>query len=225
MRRATSHQTEIQGASVDFASACAALGVQLSEAQTTALLKFLDLLLRWNAVYNLTSVRDPVRMLTLHLLDCLAVVRPLRYFLGDTVGSRLVDVGSGGGLPGVVLAVTEPEMEVCCVDAVGKKAAFVRQVAAELSLPNLSSRQCRVEKLDGMTFNVVASRAFASLPDFVDATKRLLLPGGAWMAMKGKVPTSEIDALPGDIETFHVEQLTVPGLNAERCVVWMRPTR
>ncbi len=184
---------------------------------------FLGLLAKWNAAYNLTAVRDPAQMRTQHLADCLAVVAPLRRHLGAGRVARLLDVGSGGGLPGVVLAIADPAWDVTCVDTVGKKAAFVRQVAGELGLPNLHAVHARVETLAAPPFDVVTSRAFASLADFVAWTRALLAPGGAWMAMKGKRPDDEIAALPADIEVVGVEPLHVPGLDAERCLVWMRP--
>jgi len=139
----------------------------------------------------------------------------------DATAVRLLDVGSGGGLPGVVLAIARPDVQVTCVDTVGKKAAFIRQVAAELKLPNLRAEHARVEQLNGC-YQVITSRAFASVIDFVTLTRDLLAPGGAWMAMKGKQPDEELAALPGDIDVFHVEQLQVPGLDAQRCIVWMR---
>jgi 16S rRNA (guanine527-N7)-methyltransferase len=184
--------------------------------------RFLALLARWNAAYNLTALRDPAQMRTQHLADCLAVLPPLRRHLGVRA-ARILDVGSGGGLPGVVLAAAEPAWDVTCIDAVGKKAAFVRQTAGELELPNLHAEHARVETLRGPPFDVITARAFAALPEFVRLTRPLLAPGGVWMAMKGKRPDDEIAALPADVEAFHVESLAVPGLDADRCLVWMRP--
>lgn len=185
---------------------------------------YLGLLAKWNAAYNLTAVRDPALMRVQHLADCAAVVEPLRRQLGGGARSaRILDVGSGGGLPGVVLAAAEPRWDVTCVDTVGKKAAFVRQVAGELSLPNLHAEHARVEAMSALPFDVITSRAFASLPDFVRLTRPLLAAGGVWMAMKGKRPDDEMGALPADVEVFRVEPLNVPGLDTERCLVWMRP--
>ena len=198
------------------------LALPLTAQQAHTLLAYLALLQRWNGTYNLTAVRDPAQMLAQHLADCLAVVGPLRRFCGEAA-CRLLDVGSGGGLPGVVIAALNPQIDVTCVDAVGKKAAFVRQVAAELHLRNLHAEHVRVEHLKSPTFHVVTSRAFASLADFTRLTRPHLADEGAWMAMKGKSPADEIAALPVDVEVFHVEQLTVPGLDAARCLVWMRP--
>jgi len=201
------------------------LGLTLAADQVDQLLAYRDLLQKWNRVYNLTAVREPTEMLTHHLLDSLAAVAPLRRHTGGKT-ARLLDVGSGGGLPGVVIAVTCPEIAVSCVDTVGKKAAFIQQAAATLKLPNLRGLHARVESLgteeDG-GFDVVCSRAFASLPDFTTWSKAALKPSGVWMAMKGKRPAEEMAALTDDVDMFHVEPLAVPGLDAERCIVWLRP--
>ena len=200
----------------------AALGLALDEAAQTRLLAYLDLLAKWNRVYNLTALRDPAQMLTHHLLDSLAVVAPLsRHTQGRP--ARLLDVGSGGGLPGVVIAICCPEIAVTCVDAVAKKAAFVQQAAGALSLDNLAGRHARVETLHE-PFDIIASRAFASLADFISWSRGALAEQGVWLAMKGKRPDDEIAALPPGAEVFHVEPLQVPGLDAERCLVWLRPT-
>ena len=206
-----------------------ALGLELSEAQITQLLDFLALLQKWNKVYNLTAVRDPQEMLTHHLLDSLAAVPPLRRHVAQTgqgsaarPGARLLDVGSGGGLPGVVFAICCPEVDVSCVDTVAKKAAFIQQAAGTLGLSNLHGIHARVETLAG-PFDVVSCRAFAALADFTAWSRQALAPHGVWLAMKGKHPHDEIAALPADVGVFHVEQLTVPGLQAERCILWLRP--
>lgn len=198
-----------------------ALGVALSDAQCDRLLGYLALLQKWNEVYNLTAVRRPAEMLTHHLLDSLAMLPALRRHLAARP-ARVLDVGSGGGLPGIVLAILEPQLEVTCVDSVGKKATFIRQVGVELKLPNLSAVHARVEDLRLPPFDVITSRAFASLADFTRLTRRLIGEHGVWMAMKGKQPDDEIAVLPADWLVFHVEQLKVPGLNAERCLVWVR---
>ncbi|WP_396430811.1 16S rRNA (guanine(527)-N(7))-methyltransferase RsmG [Limnohabitans sp.] len=198
-----------------------ALGLDLGLDQQQRLLDYVALIQKWNKVYNLTALRDPADMLTHHLLDSLTAVVPLtRYTQGRAV--RLLDVGSGGGLPGVVLAICMPELEVTCVDTVAKKAAFVQQVAASLKLPNLRGLHARVESLTD-PYGVICSRAFASLPDFVTWSRSALAEDGVWMAMKGKHPQEEIDALPADVRVFHVEPLTVPGLAVERCMVWIKP--
>ena len=202
-----------------LAAAAEQLHIPLSEQQSSRLLDFVDLLARWNLTYNLTAVRNPAAMLTQHVVDCLAVVPALRR---DRRSGRVLDVGSGGGLPGVVWAVMEPGMDVTCVDSVGKKAAFLQQAAAALSLRNLRGEHARVETLSDGRFDLIASRAFAALPDFVALTSALLADGGVWLAMKGKKPVIEIAALGPTVDVFHVEQIHVPGLAAERCVVWMR---
>jgi 16S rRNA (guanine527-N7)-methyltransferase len=206
------------------------LSLGLSEDQIARLLSYLDLIQKWTKVYNLTAVRDPSEMLTHHLLDSLAVIAPLQKQLAAlaeqgvvTLGQpeRLLDVGSGAGLPGVVIAICCPHVVVHCVDTVGKKAAFIQQVAATLKLPNLRGIHARVESLTD-TYHVVSSRAFASLVDFVTWSGGALEEQGIWMGMKGKNPVDEMSALPKSVQVFHVEQMVVPGLGAERCIVWMR---
>lgn len=199
----------------------AELGLDLSDAQRQQLLAYLDLVAKWNKVYNLTAVRDPQEMLVQHLLDSLAAVAPLRrHTQGRAV--RLLDVGSGAGLPGAVIAVCCPEIQVDCVDTVGKKAAFIQQAATQLQLSNLRGLHDRVENLRG-PYDVICCRAFASLPDFVTWSAGALAADGVWLAMKGKRPDAEIAAIPpAAAAVFHVEQLRVPGLDAERCIVWMR---
>lgn len=204
-----------------------ALGLGLDDAAIERLLAFLQLLLRWNKVYNLTAIRSPDDGLRQHLLDSLALIPPLTRHLASTPGAagrRILDVGSGGGLPGVVLAIVRPDWTVCCVDAVLKKASFVRQVAAELSLTNLEALHGRVESMSGRRFEVVTCRAFAALPDFAKWTRRAVADDGVWVAMKGAVPSNEIAELGTEATVFHVEPLSVPGLVAERCLVWMRPS-
>ncbi len=209
------------------------LGLALTDLQQDQLLAYMDLIGKWTKVYNLTAVRDANEMLTHHLLDSLAVIQPLRRVVQQLAQSgvdaqasgpsrlRLLDVGSGAGLPGIVIAITCPEIDVTCVDTVAKKAAFIQQVAATLRLPNLKGLHARVESLT-QPYDVVCSRAFASLVDFTTWSKAALAPHGVWMAMKGKHPEQELAVLPPGAQVFHVEQLQVPGLDAERCIVWMR---
>ncbi len=200
-----------------------ALTLRLSDVQVYQLLDYLDLIGKWTQVYNLTAVRDPAEMLTHHLLDSLAAIAPLRRHLAQAGLSQasLLDVGSGAGLPGVVIAICCPDVTVSCVDTVAKKAAFIRQAALSLKLANLSGLHARVENI-AQPFDVICSRAFASLHDFTQWSASALASGGVWLAMKGKHPADEIAALPAAAEVFHVEQLFVPGLDAERCIVWMR---
>jgi 16S rRNA (guanine527-N7)-methyltransferase len=203
------------------------LSLSLDETRITQLLEYLDLIQKWTKVYNLTAVRDPAEMLTHHLLDSLAVITPLRHQMAAMALAdqpiRLLDVGAGAGLPGAVIAICCPDITVHCVDTVGKKAAFIQQVAVSLRLPNLRGIHARVENLTDR-YDVVSARAFASLVDFVTWSRAALAEQGVWMGMKGKHPTDEMAALPSSVEVFHVEQLDVPGLGAERCIVWMRST-
>ena len=194
------------------------LQLELNDTQIGQLLAYQALIAKWNKVYNLTAVRDPAEMMTHHLLDSLAVIAPLRRHMTQ---GRLLDVGSGAGLPGAVIAICCPAVTVTCVDTVAKKATFIKQVALELKLPNLAGLHARVENI-AQPFDVICSRAFASLPDFTHWSTTALAPAGMWMAMKGKHPADELAGLPPSIDVFHVEQLQVPGLDAERCVVWMR---
>jgi len=216
-----------------------ALGLLLDEHQQNQLLSYVDLMGKWTRVYNLTAVRDPQEMLTHHLLDSLSVVLPLRRQLAGARSTRLakpqgdqaaddlqkpfalLDVGSGAGLPGVVIAITCPEIQVTCLDAVAKKVAFIQQAAASLKLSNLTGLHARIETVT-QPFDIMSSRAFASLADFVNGSYKALAAEGVWMAMKGKTPEEELATLPEKAKVFHVEQLQVPGLDAQRCLVWMR---
>ena len=202
------------------------LSLNVAEPQQRQLLSYMALIQKWNKVYNLTALRQAQEILTHHLLDSLSAVSPLLGHIAKTKGDanagiELLDVGSGGGLPGVVIAICCPNIRVTCVDTVSKKAAFVQQVAASLRLSNLRGVHARVESLTG-PYDVICSRAFASLPDFVSWSAAALSDGGVWMAMKGKLPEAEMAAVPSFAEVFHVEQLQVPGLEADRCMVWMK---
>jgi 16S rRNA (guanine527-N7)-methyltransferase len=200
-----------------------ALHLSLSDAQVQALLDYQILIGKWNKVYNLTAVRDPAEMLTHHLLDSLAAVAPLQKHLQGRglSAASLLDVGAGAGLPGVVLAICCPTLSVTCVDTVGKKAAFIKHVALALGLPNLIGLHARVETIT-QPFDVICSRAFASLADFTGWSQAALAPGGVWMALKGKHPAEELAMLPPGVAVFHVEPLVVPGLDAERCIIWLQ---
>ena len=203
----------------------AALQIELCEQQISQLLAYQEMIGKWTKVYNLTSVRNPSEMMTHHLLDSLSVVPALQRYLqgaGLAQGSGLLDVGSGAGLPGVVIAICCPAVNVTCVDTVAKKAAFIKQAALALKLPNLAGLHARVESIT-KSFDVICSRAFASLADFTNWSVGALAQQGVWMAMKGRHPADELLNLPKNIAMFHVEQLKVPGLEAERCVLWLRP--
>lgn len=199
----------------------AALGLGLGDDQAAQLLAYLDLLLKWNKVYNLTALREPDQVLTHHVLDCLAVIRPMAERLPAL--TTVLDVGAGGGLPAVVIALTCPHIQVTAVDTVAKKAAFIQTAAHSLGLSNLKGVHARVEDVSG-PFDLVTSRAFASLLDFTTWSRGALAPHGVWMAMKGRTPDDEIAALPASVTVDDVHALQVPGLDAQRCLVWMRPS-
>lgn len=215
-------------------SAASALGLALSQRQGDQLLAYRDLLLKWNAVYNLTAIRDADAAFGQHLVDCLAVVRPLdrvleQRGLGRHEAARVLDVGTGGGLPGIVLGIVRPQWRIDCLDAVAKKVAFVRQAIAELGLRGVDAVHTRVESWSQRpqacaAYDVVISRAFASLADFVRSTAALPRPGGVWAAMKGRPPDDEIAALPPGVAVFHVEPLVLPGVDLQRCLVWIEKT-
>lgn len=193
-----------------------ALQLDLADAQLGKLMDYLALLSKWNAVYNLTALRDPRQMVTHHLLDSLAVVPA---FAGAT---NILDVGAGGGLPGIVLAIARPGMRVSLVDTVHKKTAFLTQVKAELGLANVTVYTGRVEQLKvPQKFDVITSRAFAELNDFVTWSGHLLEEGGHFIALKGVMPDQEIARLPAGWKVGKVESLTVPGLDAERHLVFI----
>jgi 16S rRNA (guanine527-N7)-methyltransferase len=206
------------------------LGLNLTASERERLLAYMALIQRWTKVYNLTAVRNTGEMFTHHLLDCLAVVIPLRNGTGPLGEGalRVLDVGSGAGLPGVILALLNPSWQVTCVDAVAKKAAFIRQAAAELVLPNLHGVHGRVEAAGTFKkpeFDLITSRAFASVKDFTSLTRHLLAPHGQWAAMKANLSPEERSAIPADVDMFHVEQLDVPELNETRCLVWLKPAQ
>ena len=198
----------------------ASLGIRLDDVRVERLLHYLTLLGKWNRVYNLTAIREPAEMLSHHLLDSLTVVAPLAREC--PAATSLLDVGSGAGLPGIVVAIADPRWQVTCVDAVAKKVAFIRQVAVDLGLPNLSAVHVRVETWPAQAFDVIASRAYGLLADFVGQTRHLATPSTYWLAMKGRRPDGEVASLPRDIAMFHVEQTSIPGVVAERCLVWMK---
>ncbi|UMR31862.1 16S rRNA (guanine(527)-N(7))-methyltransferase RsmG [Massilia sp. MB5] len=192
------------------------LQLDLNQAQQEQLLDYLALLNKWNAVYNLTSVRDPMQMLTLHLLDSLAAVAA---FEG---AQHVLDVGAGGGLPGIVLAIARPDMKVSMIDTVHKKTAFLTQVKAELKLANVTVYTKKVQELEvRQPFDVITSRAFADLSDFVNWSGHLLGEGGRFIALKGTAPAEERERLPEPWQVRELRALQVPGLDAERHLVFI----
>ena len=198
-----------------------ALALELSDVQLAQLLEFLALLQKWNKVYNLTAIRSPQELITHHLLDSLAVLPHL------AAVNRLADIGSGGGLPGVVLAIVRPGLLVSSIETVGKKASFQQQAKIELGLGNFTVLNRRVEQvlpdaLPGGTPEGVISRAFSSLADFVTLSGHLVAEGGALYAMKGVDPVDEVAALPAGWVLAGTHALTVPGLGAERHLLVIR---
>ena len=199
-----------------LADGAQALQLGLRDAQLAQLLDYLALLSKWNAVYNLTAVRDPAHMVTHHLLDSLAVVPAF------SEARNVLDVGAGGGLPGMVLAIARPEMRLSMVDTVHKKTAFLTQAKAELGLANVTVHTARVEQLQvAQQFDVITSRAFAELSDFVTWSGHLLEEGGRFIAMKGVLPEQEIARLPSGWKVSKVQRLSVPGLDAERHLIFI----
>jgi 16S rRNA (guanine527-N7)-methyltransferase len=200
-----------------LADGARALRLDLSDAQIAQLMDYLALLSKWNAVYNLTAVRDPAQMVTQHLLDSLAVVPAF------ADAHNILDVGAGGGLPGMVLAIARPDMRVSMIDTVHKKTAFLTQAKAELGLKNVTVHTARVEQLQvAEKFDVITSRAFAELADFVTWSGHLLSGGGRFIAMKGVMPQEEIARLPAGWKVTEVRPLHVPGLEAERHLIFMK---
>jgi 16S rRNA (guanine527-N7)-methyltransferase len=194
----------------------AAMRLDVSPAQQDKLMDYLALMFKWNAVYNLTSLRDPMQMVTHHLLDSLAAVPAF------AKAHNVLDVGSGGGLPGIVLAIVRPEMKVSMIDTVHKKTAFLTQVKAELSLTNVTVYTARVEQLQvSDKFDVITSRAFADLSDFVNWSCHLLADGGRYIALKGVAPKDEQERLPAEWKVTGLEPLLVPKLGAERHLVYI----
>lgn len=199
-----------------LASGIDALQLDLNGKQREQLLDYLSLLFKWNSVYNLTSVRDPMQMATLHILDSLAAVRAFE-------GAReVLDVGAGGGLPGIVLAIARPDMAVSMVDTVHKKTAFLTQVKAQLGLSNVTVYTAKVQEMPApRKFDVITSRAFADLSDFVNWSGHHLAEGGKFIALKGTAPKDEQERVPADWKVTGVQPLQVPGLDAERHLVFI----
>jgi 16S rRNA (guanine527-N7)-methyltransferase len=188
-----------------------ALKLDLDDSTIERQLDYVDLLLRWNAAYNLTAVRDPGEMITRHLLDSLAV-------LPHVSGTSLADLGTGAGIPGIPLALARPELEVHLVDSNGKKARFLREAVRHLKLARVRVAESRVEAVEG-EFDCITARAFATLADMLGWAGHLLKPEGRWLALKGRFPQDELDALPSGFAIEAVHRLEVPGLDAERHLV------
>jgi 16S rRNA (guanine527-N7)-methyltransferase len=211
-----------------IASAAAELGLRLSEAQSDALARYTALLMRWNAVHNLTAIESPAHVLTHHLLDSLAIVPEIQIISGERL-VNVLDVGAGGGLPGIPLAIAAPYLHVTLIDKVQKKIAFLTQAKLELALDNVTCVHARVETLQAEApFELIVARAFASLAQFVGSTRHLLARNGWWCAMKGTLPAAELDELKRlmpDVRVARTVRLHVPHLNAERHLVLMQAAR
>ena len=205
-------------------AAAAALSLDMSVAQEQTLLAYMAQLQKWNRSYNLTAVRDPEQMLVQHLFDSLSIVPFVNRILDkNTANTTIVDVGSGAGLPGVVLAAMLPAASINCVDTVEKKATFIRYVAGVLRLPNLHAHHARIEQLPPFEADLVVSRAFASLADFASLAGRHVRPKGYLLAMKGREPLEEIEELSSTTSwrVGEIDTLQVPELDAQRCLVWL----
>lgn len=225
MARASSRpEVDAPLARSDVLAGAAALGVELSGPQADQLVRFAALLVRWNAVHNLTAISSPASVLSHHLLDSLAILPPTSSIFGEK-RCRVLDVGSGGGLPGIPLAIARPHWQVTVVDKVQKKVAFLTQAKLELALANLDCLHARVEDVESPPFDLVVSRAFSSLEDFVRVSAHLLAPGGWWAAMKGVYPSSELAGLARtmpDVRVVDVVKLDVPRLDAERHLILLQ---
>ena len=200
--------------STTLAKGLAELGLDLTEARQQKLLAFRDLLLKWNKTYNLTALRDPSQAISHHLLDSLSILP----YIGN---GDLLDVGSGGGLPGIPLAIARPELAVSMVDTVQKKTTFLQQAVIELALRNVTVHHARVEEMQGQ-YAQISSRAFAEIGLFISLTRHMLALDGRWLAMKGVRPDDELKALPADITVEAIIPLTVPGLDAERHLIILK---
>lgn len=201
---------------VTLTQGAAALGLDLPERDKCKLLDYIELIGKWNRVYNLTSIREPEKILTHHILDSLAVVPHIP-------AQSILDVGSGAGLPGIPVAVALPESEVTLLDSNQKKCAFLNQVVIELALPNVKVVCARVENWNSSSrFDLAISRAFSELQEFVAVAARLCKPGGALVAMKGAEPVAEVRLLPDAYRMSRLTRLKVPGLEAQRHLVFLR---
>ena len=193
------------------------MGLSLTTAQQLLLLEYVALLKKWNSTYNLTALRDEHTMISHHVLDSLTLLPYIQH------AQTLMDVGSGGGMPGIPTAICRPDLQITLLDANTKKTSFLQQAVIELGLHNVSVASGRVEAMHDKKVDVVTSRAFAELADFISLTKHLLNENGYWAAMKGVYPYEELEHIPASVVVEKVDKLTVPMLNAERHMVIMRP--
>jgi 16S rRNA (guanine527-N7)-methyltransferase len=208
----------------DLADRLIALGEQESVAGRMAeeLRQYLALLTKWNKVYNLTAITEPEQMITHHVLDSLAIAKPLDSLLPRDRGARVLDVGSGAGLPGIPLAIARPAWQLTLLDGNSKKTAFIAQAAAEIGLSNVRVATARAESFVSAPFDIIVCRAYSTLRNFVITTRSLLGPAGWWAAMKGGVPRDEMRELPFDVECRDIRRLRVPGLDGERHLLLLK---
>ncbi|MBY0572139.1 MAG: 16S rRNA (guanine(527)-N(7))-methyltransferase RsmG [Undibacterium sp.] len=200
-----------------LADGVAELGLPFGDEKIAQMMAYLSLLIKWNSVYNLTAIRDPQEMVKQHLLDSLSAVHAF------TEAKSILDVGSGGGLPGIILAIVFPQIKVAMIDTVSKKTAFLTQVKAQLGLRNVTVHNARVESLQVTEkFDVITSRAFSELNNFINWSQHLLADGGRFLAMKGVAPDQEIERLPEGWMVESIEALHVPGLAVERHLVCVK---
>ena len=195
------------------------LGLSLSTAQQLLLLEYVALLKKWNSTYNLTALRDEATMISHHVLDSLTLLPYIEN------AQTLMDVGSGGGMPGIPTAICRPDLQITLLDSNTKKTTFLQQVVIELGLSNVTVASGRVEAMHDKDVDVVTSRAFAELADFISLTKHLLNENGYWAAMKGVYPYEELEHVPASVEVEKVEKIEIPMLQGERHMVIMRPKK
>ena len=200
-----------------FNKKCQDIGISLTETQSERLLGYLSLLLKWNKAFNLTAITNPEEALNLHLLDSVSVSPAIAAY------DSLLDVGTGGGLPGIPLAILNPEKQFTLLDTNSKKTRFLKQVVYELGLDNVTVINQRVQDFDNQSgYACILSRAFASLSDMVQWTEHLLADKGHWLAMKGQYPQQELDELPETVELVEAQQVKLPGINANRWFIYLK---
>lgn len=200
-----------------FNQKCQDIGISLTETQSERLLSYLSLLLKWNKAFNLTAITNPEEALNLHLLDSVSVSPAIAAY------DSLLDVGTGGGLPGIPLAILNPEKQFTLLDTNSKKTRFLKQVVYELGLDNVTVINQRVQDFDNQSgYACILSRAFASLSDMVQWTEHLLADKGHWLAMKGQYPQQELDELPETVELVEAQQVKLPGINANRWFIYLK---
>ena len=212
------HEVSQQTLASCFKDGLSKLDIAFSAEQTQKQLALLNALYKWNKAYNLTAIKDPIEGLKLHLLDSLTLYPLCQQ---QKMGSSVLDVGTGPGFPGLPLAIAYPELAFTLVDSNSKKIRFIHQVIHQLGLTNVEPVHSRVESLEAQAFDLILSRAFASIKDMIGLTRGLLKSNGRWLAMKGDLTPEEIAEIPESVDTKRIINLVVPGVRAKRCVVEM----